>query len=332
MFRSLEEAVPGWLFQTSIRQVVLARLNGNLYKSPDLSLLESAVLPPRNITPVPIKVPPGMEPYLNLPSAAFHYAIPSTRSRYAQLGLGVLPNSGAAIAGTLEPLDPNDQDESIYRIYRAGSQEGYKAVVYVENYTPQAIALDANSRLFRIFDWGGRRLSGSQLTSLVNPKDESGEHIIIDGEKGRDWQYEYRTPNTRNDNDIVGVRVRINPDRFYLPKISDEPIKISDHRRDYRAEIDRLLQPIPITDERILWIGETPRMSLSQNIDAVLDRTVFPNMYHWYETDPNDEHIESQLVDGGSNHPIRIEVRSRTTKDEMPNSVSYAFVLNKQAA
>ena len=91
--------------------------------------------------------------------------------------------------------------------------------------------------------------------------------------------------------------------------------------------IDRLLEPIPESEEPILWIGETQaKLKLDPSIHGLLNKAVTTKdmpggaFDHSWQTNSN-------LIEGGrTNWPIRTEIYS-PTKGVMPEVVLMRFAL-----
>lgn len=97
---------------------------------------------------------------------------------------------------------------------------------------------------------------------------------------------------------------------------------------NYREEIDRLLEPVPETNEQILWIGETPRITIPNAIEAFLDSAAYSLLPSDALEPRRGYHINSRLADAGSDWPIRVEIVSPTTG--FGDMVLLYFYRNKQ--
>lgn len=214
----------------------------------------------------------------------------SVRSRFAQLGIHV---------GEYFP-------ESIGIIKDEDDRKPREVTASITNFSGRAVNFNDGSRLFRFFHYN----PGDLITHMKKLEElvQSGG-IQIEGENGVEWKI---------DREHRGIMLRVS-NRRYMP-YNPKPAEIPD-TGDYRDEIDALLKPIPVSEKPILWIGETPKVTLSESLEGVLSRNVVPGDPHEFYRDKNGMHINSHLIDAGSDWPIRVEVVSPTTPEKMPDFV-----------
>lgn len=212
----------------------------------------------------------------------------SVRSRYAQLGIHVgeyIPE----IDGMLE---------------ETGGKKPMTITASITNFSARPVRLNEGDGLFRFFHCHRANLIDhyQDLECMI----QNGA-VKIGGREGMDWKI---------DPGQFGIMLRIN-NRRYIPP-NPEPVEIASIG-SYREQIDALLGPVPESETSILWIGETPHVTLDKTIEGVLSQSVVGDS--GFTQGKNGVHINSHLIDAGSNWPIRVEVVSPTTPEKMPDFV-----------
>ncbi|KKU94995.1 hypothetical protein A3A64_00850 [Candidatus Gottesmanbacteria bacterium RIFCSPLOWO2_01_FULL_48_11] len=243
----------------------------------------------------------------DIPPEAIKYLHVSMRSRWAQLGLEI---SGFS--------DENGKYLLTSQIWK-GIQQGltYELPVGIANFGKNPIYIPRGARLFRLYTLlGAWHQNGEKLANLVR----SGA-ISIEGKEGEDWKWFHFGGTT--DRNVIGVNLRLKPQRWWIPPRLEGPsVTVSDAGRNFRDEIDSLMEPVPTTDETVFWVGETTaKITLPQNIYAKLNVA---------QIEINDHgspkfalQVLSTLIDGGTDWPLRVEVLSPTI--DPINFVSLSF-------
>lgn len=324
----------------------LSNSERKFWKGPDFETLENSTILPRKIGRLFVSVRPQ-----NLPSYSQHPFTSgvciSTRSRYAQLGLEVCDfNEFLKIRVISQKTDMYEMDIFEKKEEIAPSYEGilmdllktemrsrYGDVsplrtrnpqefrIEVKNHSTRPIIIPPGSRLFRFYSLYGSKILNQELVSSV----ESGG-IKIDGRFGEDWMWSLKRKGDREKIDGIIVRIKDENRRWIPPDPDNTPLSISDEG-DYRGGLENFLEPIPQTDEKILWIGETPKITIRSSLDALVDWMVFQDKNGWNESSniKCGTHINSYIIDGGTDWPVRVEVVSPTTPEKMPNFVLLRF-------
>lgn len=276
------------------------RMEGKFWKSPDITLFEDAVLEAGKEQPVPIIIPLlTFVPFVDMPTDTLAFAQISTRSRFAQLGIEVARDTVHEI---VRDITSND---------RYITEKGLLTKVPVINRASRRIRIPQGVGLFQFYYESSPCVQDKELMDLV----ESGA-VSIDGEKGKDWDYDVLFDEYVNSRRPVGIRFRLDskrklwlpPKRIWLPGETEEkPIEIPDTpENDYRRVIDGFLQPVPSSEKPIHWIGETiSRLKLDPNVNAVI---VAVNSDEW-------RHVNSLLIEGGTDWKIRTEIVSPTVSN-----------------
>lgn len=249
----------------------------------------------------------------NLPSVDrlspedFHFLHASVRSRYAQLGVDLDENVGLGIADAI--------------IRHKGVPEPFPVDVLLLNRSSRSIHIPKGARIFRLYyDVKESALFGKDLIYAFT----SG-NIKIEGEFGRDWVWAYGGEDSRGDENIIGVHVRIDARgrRWIPPDENNLAVTVDDSIPDYRTEIDEFLAPIPYTRERILWVGQTNKITLS-SVEVVLDRETRSNIDVSARRLTRGYQVSSRLIDDGrTNWPVRVEIVSPTTRNTISNFVTF---------
>ncbi|OGH17553.1 MAG: hypothetical protein A3C22_02895 [Candidatus Levybacteria bacterium RIFCSPHIGHO2_02_FULL_37_10] len=245
----------------------------------------------------------------------------SVRSRYAQIGLDI----GDKAVGEIK--------QWLYNNSHLGEEGNFPnkimPVITVENHGFRPVALGEGTRLFRFIKENFKSyLEDDKLVQAV----KSGL-IKIQGDRLGDWTYSYGEVAGHKLPRPTGIFIRINTEnrRWIPPHPDNEPICIPDSGEGYRKIIDSLLKPIPEEKIRkILWIGETIKVTLDPSIDAILDTAAIRGI----KTDKDilDENtwgvqLNSRVIDGGrTDWQIRTEIISQTSLDRIPNFAHLRFI------
>jgi hypothetical protein len=238
---------------------------------------------------------------------------PSVRSRYAQLGINIDDNVMKQI-------------EDWLKHNKHVNEKGYvlnsiAPIIDVKNYGGRPVQLGKGSQLFRFHeDPQFTMLEGDNLKDTV----QSGL-IKIEGERLGAWTYSY---NDSDKNHATGIFVHVKRNnRKWIPPDSGKAISIPDVG-EYREVIDSLLKaPIPEKQYgKLFWIGETVGITLSPQVDAILDNIAIKDVYEGMSNHPaNGIQINSRLIDGGkTNWPVRVEILSDNCHS--PQYVHFRFI------
>lgn len=280
-----------------------------------------ALKPGLNDVPV-IVSPLALPPMRHLSSDALKHISASMRSRYAQLGLEPDENIGHNIAYFFDNYAELANDGTV--------EDSFEALIPIINHSPRTVIVEGN--ILRLYsEWASTPVRGEALIEKVH----SGE-IGLDGVEGEDWKWIYKKRNgRREEKDIVGVDVRIQPERrLWIPPDSENPIiRISSTSPDYRDEIKRLQRPIPETDEEVLWTGRV-RISLGKSVEGIITEKiegyVDPTeiLEDEQEVCRSGRHIHSLLIDAGTNWGeggVIVEIKSATSPLRIPKWVPFRF-------
>ena len=290
------------LYRIPFRQELKRRVGKKFWKSQNIPIAKDFILRCGFASYVPFLLPSDLAPFEGLPSDVFCYAVSSTRSRYAQVGVDVLPPAGQLIAETLE-----------CEVYSKNERRENRVHVLVANNSNRPVHFSEGSGLFRLYIDPTTIepeliREEEKLSRLV----ENGE-IGLNGERGKDWKL---LPS--------GVVLRINPEkRMWTPQSSDNsPLQIPDETGiDYREIIDRHLEPAPKSSFLLHWIGETvSSIRLGTGINALIDKN--PSIDGNVPT--RRLHTNSVIVDEGYDGTIRTEITSPTDSNS-PNYILLRF-------
>jgi len=143
-------------------------------------------------------------------------------------------------------------------------------------------------------------------SGLINPKDV--ESAITDKTILVSIMHANNEVGTMQDIEQIGeipdrveyIEVRLSDKKLYVPH-SSQPIR-RDESMPIREQLSGLLTEIPKEKNISFEIGETPHIRLSKDIAAVIVMGV---------DDESKKHINSALLDPGSNWPIRTETNGR---------------------
>lgn len=289
------------LLRISYRQELKKRVGKKFWKSQNIPIAKDFTLECGYVVYVPVLLPPNLSPFEGLPADVFCLASSSTRSRYAQIGVDVLPPAGQVIAETLES-EIYPRDGGIIKVY-----------VPVCNYSNRPISFSKESGLFRLYiDPATIEPQFIQEEEKLSRLIENGE-VRLNGQKGKDWRLHES-----------GIALRIDPEkRMWIPQNpANSPLQISDQTGiDYREVVDRCLEPVPRSSSLLHWRGETvSAIRLKAGINATIDRN--PSIDGDVPT--RTFHTNSLLVDEGFDGTIRTEIISSTDSNS-PNYILLRF-------
>jgi len=265
--------------------------DGEFWIGPDLTTIHDITLRPQTSTTVDVKVLPE-----HLPSDLdlLPQAHMSTRSILMQVGIEVGNETPEVIEATLH--DKNNGD--------------LHASIPLSNVGNRSVRIPEGTGVGSLYLWNGKTIENGDLEELVAHGD-----ISMTGERGQDWRY-YIDKNGV----FAGIHYRLDPNmKMYIPP-SEVPIDMAylSNRHD-RPKIDRLLRPVPNTDEKIDWITQTKSaVGLSPRVHALIE----PNLNTPFF---DAEHRNSLLLKGGDNWPIRLELSSPTVDNAVPEWILFRF-------
>lgn len=289
---------------------MLERLSQNVerkfWKGSDIETATDLIL--NRVARVPFIIHPDNLPSIDrLSPEDFHFLHGSVRSRYAQLGLDLDENVGLGVADAI--------------IKHKGAHEPFYVDVLLLNRSSRSIHVPKGARIFRLYyDVKESALFGRDLIHAFT----SG-NIKIEGEFGRDWVWAYGGEDSRGDENIVGVHVRIDSRgrRWIPPDANNIAVTVDDSMPDYRTKIDEFLVPIPHTRERILWVGQTNKITLSA-VEVVLNKETRSSIDVSARRLTRGYQVSSRLIDDGrTNWPVRVEILSPTTRSTISNFVTF---------
>lgn len=265
------------------------RLDGEFWKSPDITVAEETVLQAGKEQYVPVVIPtyPAMAPFEGLPVDSLAFAEISTRSRYAQLGVEIAHDAVHEIARSID--------------FQSQARDGFLAEVSVKNRSPRAIRIPEAAGLFKLYAQSSLCRFNERLVELI----EKGK-VSIDGKKDIDWGFDVLFNEYSRRYETTGIWLRLDPKkRLWLPPDpKGRPLEIPEgSEANYRRAIDKHLKPVPVSEEPIHWVGETvSRIKLDPKVNAVIVAMSPEGM----------RHANSILINGGTNWRIRTEIVSRT--------------------
>lgn len=265
--------------------------DGEFWIGSDLKLAHDITLRPGNQTTVTIGLTPDNLPKNNHLIGQTHM---STRSILMQLGVEV---------GSETP-------EIIHETIKNNKNGEMQAVIPLANVGNRPVRIPEGMGVGSLFLWNGKTIQNSELESYIDKGD-----ITMTGEEGQDWKYYYDKNRV-----LTGIQYRLDPDvKMYIPP-SEDPIdmKYLSNRHD-RPKIDKMLRPVPKTEEKIDWITQTKSaVGLSPLVHALIE----PNL----NTPFFDAlHRNSLLLKGGDNWPIRLELFSSTEDNAVPEWILFRF-------
>lgn len=290
-------------------------VEGRFWKGPDVQVATDVFL--NTTARIPIVIHTESLPSMNgLEPNDLHFLHGSVRSRWAQLGVDLEEEVGPRITEAfVASVGPKEKVTS-----------PFEGEVVLHNRAARPIHIPEGTRIFRLYyDIKESALFGRDLVYAV-----SSGNISIEGEFGRDWAWAYSSEGSGGEDNIIGMHVRIDSKgrRWIPPDINNTPVTVNDSEPNYRAKIDEILAPIPHTQERILWIGQTNKVTLS-SVEAILDRETLSNIDASARRLRRGYQINSRLIDDRiTNWPVRVEILSSTTRSAISNFVTFHFRRN----
>lgn len=279
-----------------------------LWKGPDVSSTNSVLLMPSQSAAVPILITsesfPPRDAFFSKNLAALEV---STRSRVAQLGVEV--------CGILKEGVP----QNILRDWQSlnGNVHSFEAKIKVKNHCKRPIRIPENFPIFRFFH---ETIASSIIGKALKFMYEE-EKLKIEGEEGKDWEWSMKRNNTTGEMEPIGLFIKIDSQGRKYISPSDTPIILDDKVHDYRKSIDSISEPIRETSDSILWVGETPKITLGEDLEIILGKSAFHD-FREMRSDGMGRQINSRLIDGGrTDWKIRVEILSPTTLSGIPNYV-----------
>lgn len=283
------------------------------YKGPDLVAAEDMYLVPGKPVIAPVRVGRDNMPPVNQDTM---YRIESTtRSGLALLGVEMF-NINQALWHAVHDnrFDGLGLPKESFELDLGAKNNGGRDIVIWEGMP--VVRLYIPSEL--------NRIKGDDLVSQINPDPESGkEGIEIEGEKGKDWDFDYE------DGKIVGLWIRVQKEsRGFIPE-DPEPIEvISGNGREFRDWALSYHKPIPRVDwyikGKILWIGRVA-LTLPPHIDAELSGEAYDEI----GGKVTGEQILSRLLDGGKNgRYIITEIRGTIEEQKATNFIKARLLYN----
>lgn len=249
---------------------------------------------------VKVRITPQNLPHLPYVSRdAAELTNTSAKSRLAQLfGLDIGSSSGRVIF----PIPDHEYNEM-------DLTKPFEAQVAVSTFAARPAFFEAGTPLYRYMHTSERnRIQGERLFNLL---DGGILRIGEDSRTSDQWHWAINGP--RGIKDIAGVFVKVNRERrFWLPPHPENrPLSMPNGIKDYRVFIDQHLEPVPQDGAERLWIGETPHITLPRNVNAMLDFQSYRVSHQKMVADRSwGYHINSRLLDAGSDWPIRVEIVS----------------------
>jgi hypothetical protein len=289
-------------------------LSGDFWKGADIPIAEEVVIGSGQKVKVPVILDQSnLPPLLNLYKDSLRSLNSSTRSRYAQLGLEIGMSTGFNLSKSIS-------ENEWYQL-----QHGLpiKQYVDVESFCYRPIYLPKGAHLFRLYTgFSAHAIKGADLEDLIDRR-----KIRIEGTYGDGWQWDflrrYAWKTTNRINDVMGIKLKLDPQkRWWIPPDPlNRPIVIDDVGNNYRLEIDKYLYPVPSHDLPRLWIGETNRLTLPNDVVGLLSFSMnLRDDFLGFGTQTN-----SRLIDPGTDEAIRVEMMGPTLPKYMPEYVELDF-------
>lgn len=265
----------------------------SLWKGPDIKTAAAVVIPAHADRLVPIIIDRNSLPSLQRDEKVYL----SMCSRVAQLGLDANAKTALEICLAAETV--------------TNGSSCFTIEVSMINHGARAIAIKEDARVFRLYSYSKDQIvRGAELRELVDRAD-----IKIEGSEGTGWEWDID-----DEGNPIGVYVSIKPNSImWIPPDSNaQPLVVDERVHDYRQVIDTLLQPAPQTGESILWIAETPKITLSTSVDAILAREVVIFGEGGLPVATELIQINSRLIDGGkTDWPVRLEILGQLSVGEL---------------
>ena len=258
---------------------------------PDIYVHKEVILHPHETTLVTVQVPdlsifPGRGEIL-----------PSVRSRFAQVGMNIAP-------------------ESLEEILEAAKNKEATATISVDVLSERRIKLEEDTNFVRLYEKNKTSfLQGNDLEAMI---DTGLVHLT--GNKGKDWRYWV----PKGESIPRGIELKIDPEsRMWIPPrpLDYEPIvldKASGEVFNYREQLKAALRPASIPPlNNFLGIAHT-----------ISEVHMDPSMQGWIDTSlpvyGNRTHINSVLVNGYDTK-WKIHTENVIRNGKQPNSVVILF-------
>lgn len=281
---SLGSFTPDNLIHLSERERSFEQLEklGNVWIGPDVAIEKSVVVQPGQLLLQGVNIILNKKdlPMIEITRGAMGSLNWSTRSFLAQSGIEILFHESSLSDNMLKNINDG---------------KNVSVPLDVINYGQRAVELDGKiMRFFWVND--SKRLRGADLVNTI----KSGE-FTVEGVEGEDWflggskEDEKIITTGADSNKGLCVVLRLKPQKFYIP-YAPEPIKKNDSKNT-RDDLSTVQKPIPDGVELNFEIGETPKIKLGLNIIAVINTGA----------EKGQKHINSPLIDSGSDWPIRTE-------------------------
>ncbi len=209
----------------------------------------------------------------------------STRSRLAQCGIEIKIDYDRVTSDDIEKMNKGEE---------------VPVPVIVENYGDRAIEFEGEAVRFFWMD-EKNRLRGKELRDAIL------SDIKIEGEEGKDWFIAGADYDSENDElsqrNVKNEKFRENmkdimiifpmKKKLYIPK-DDKPLNIGS-----RKDLEDALRSVPEDDDPDFYLGETPRVELSENVCGIINTGAY---------DGGKRHLISPLIDPGFKGKVRAEL------------------------
>lgn len=280
-------------FEKALRQAVISneayeRLKEGLpgfWRGTDIPMKEKQVVPPKDLIFSEVILKKENFPPVEVDWGVLRRMNLSTRSRLAQAGIEIRID--------YDRVTPED-------IERINEGEEVPIPVMVENHGERAIEFEGEATRF-FWTNEKERLTGKELRDAIL------SDIKIEGEEGKDWfiaSAEYGAedddlirPNMKNKEFVEKTRdimiVFPMKKKLHIPK-DDQPLKIAS-----RKDLEDALKPVPEDEDCDFYLGETPRVELSENVCGVINTGSYGE---------GKKHLISPLIDPGFKGKIRTEL------------------------
>lgn len=277
------------------REAVRAELNKRGFIiTPDIASAKDQVVPANGLAFIPVTIPKDFFPIPNLHPYALSVLHATTRSRYAQVGLGIV--KGGILHNT----------------------------VTVINHSNRPIELSKGEAFFYAYYFDGKTMRGKELDSRIGSAPNAKIRVV--GEENMNWRKWYGVDKTHAPQNLEGIEFMIDAEsRRWIPP-NDKPIRLHDKvaANHLRGLLDTFLtKPIPQTDGQMFWVSES-------SAELYLDSSVHGILEWFVSESDHDFQTNSVLFRGGNTYGrIRNEIVSPTTEERIPKSVIMRFVKNK---
>lgn len=268
--------------------VELRNLPPAINLGPDVHTSEAVLLRPQERTMVPVTVPDLSD---------FSYdgeKLPSSRSRFAQIGVHV-------------------PRESAIAVFEASKRKDNVVEIPVEVLSQRPIKLLADTNFVRLYEkTGDTFFDGGDLERMIEKK-----VVKITGKQGHDWDYWV----AEGDQAPSGVELFLDPGSRRWVQPNDEPLvldKRSGAEFDYRKELDMALVPPP---KSLPYIYLEIASTLSEvHMTPATQGWIDPSLPEY----GNRIHIFSLLINGYDTRR-KIRTEQMVKNGESPESVVVKF-------